>query len=289
MRWSALERCARRREIAVFSVIIPVFNRAQWIGRAIRSVLAQGVDDCEVIVVDDASEDDTVGVVKEAFGDAVRMVELAQNSGVSAARNRGIEVARGEWLAFLDSDDEWLADKVLKQRRALAESGLPVCHTDEIWMRNGVRVNPHKHHQKYGGDIFLRALPLCVMSPSSIAIHREVFEQVGLFDETLPACEDYELWLRIAARWSVCYVPEKLIVKYGGHADQLSQAHYAMDRFRVYALDKLLQEAPQLALEKRAAARQMLLRKAGIVRRGALKHDNVELAKCMAAYIEEWK
>ena len=149
MRWSAQKRSAKRREYAVYSVIIPVFNRAQWIGRAVRSVLAQDVDDYEVIVVDDASEDDTVGVVKEAFGDGVRVIELAQNRGVSAARNRGIEAARGEWLAFLDSDDEWLADKLLKQRRALAESGLPVCHTDEIWIRNGVRVNPHKHHQKY--------------------------------------------------------------------------------------------------------------------------------------------
>lgn len=289
MRWSAQKRSAKRREYAVYSVIIPVFNRAQWIGRAVRSVLAQDVDDYEVIVVDDASEDDTVGVVKEAFGDGVRVIELAQNSGVSAARNRGIEAARGEWLAFLDSDDEWLADKLLKQRRALAESGLPVCHTDEIWIRNGVRVNPHKHHQKYGGDIFLRALPLCVMSPSSIVIHRDVFDQVGLFDEALPACEDYELWLRIAAQWSVCYVPEKLIVKYGGHADQLSQAHYAMDRFRVYALDKLLHTAQELDSEKRTAARGMLLRKARIVHRGALKHDNVDLAEHMAAYMEQWK
>lgn len=273
----------------MFSVIIPVYNRAQWIGRAIRSALVQGVDDCEVIVVDDASEDDTVGAVRGEFGDAVRIIELGQNGGVSAARNRGIEAARGEWLAFLDSDDEWLADKLLKQRHALAESALPVCHTDEVWIRNGVRVNPHKHHQKYGGDIFLRALPLCVMSPSSIVIHRQVFEQVGLFDEVLPACEDYELWLRIAARWSVCYLPEKLIVKYGGHADQLSQAHYAMDRFRVYALDKLLRSAPELGAEKRAAARQILLRKARIVHRGALKHDNGDLAESMGSYIDEWK
>ena len=105
----------------------------------------------------------------------VKIVSLAANSGVSAARNRGIAAAAGEWIALLDSDDEWLPNKLAQQAAALCESGLLICHTDEIWIRNGVRVNPHKHHQKYGGDIFFQALPLCVMSPSSIAIHRQSF------------------------------------------------------------------------------------------------------------------
>lgn len=273
----------------MFSVIIPVYNRRELIGRAVRSVLSQriGVGTFEIIVVDDASQDGTVDAVRSEFGASVRLVELKENGGVSAARNRGIERARGQWLAFLDSDDEWLPDKLYKQQQALVKTCLPVCHTDEIWVRNGVRVNPHKHHQKYGGDIFLNALPLCVMSPSSIVIHREVFEQIGNFDESLPACEDYELWLRIAARWSVCYLPEKLIIKYGGHADQLSQAYYAMDRFRVYALDRLLLNT-SLSQDKYEAARHMLLRKAGIVYGGARKHDNAELASSMRGYLKRW-
>ena len=258
--------------------------------RAVRSVLSQRIGDgaFEVIVVDDASQDGTAEAVRREFGASVQVIEMQENGGVSAARNRGIERARGQWLAFLDSDDEWLPDKLDRQMGALARTSLPVCHTDEIWVRNGVRVNPHKHHQKYGGDIFLQALPLCVMSPSSIVIHREVFDKIGAFDEGLPACEDYELWLRIAARWSVCYIPEKLIVKYGGHADQLSQAYYAMDRFRVYALDRLLQNVPELSHEKCEAAREMLVRKAGIVYRGALKHGNAELAHSMEGYLQRW-
>ena len=272
----------------MFSVIIPVYNRRDLVLRAVRSVLNQRLENREVIVVDDASQDGSADAVRSAFGDAVRVLQLDDNVGVSAARNRGMLAARGEWLAFLDSDDEWLPNKLLRQEAALRDSGLLVCHTNEIWVRNGVRVNPHKHHQKYGGDIFLKALPLCVMSPSSAGVHRSVFERIGGFDEELPACEDYEMWLRIAARWSVCYVEEKLIVKYGGHADQLSQAYYAMDRFRVYALDRLLMSSVELAEEKRQAALQMLLRKARIVHKGAEKRGNSALQTRMAEYLERW-
>ena len=273
----------------MFSVIIPVYNRRDLVSRAIRSVLEQQGPDREIIVVDDASTDGTADQVRAEFGGAVELVIMEQNGGVSAARNRGIEQAKGEWIALLDSDDEWLPGKLTRQAAALRESGLLVCHTDEIWIRDGVRVNPHKHHRKYGGDIFLKALPLCVMSPSSIAIHREVFAAVGLFDEQLPACEDYELWLRIACHYEVIYLEEKLIRKYGGHADQLSQAHYAMDRFRVYALDKLLGTATELAAERKAAARVMLLRKARIVHKGAVKRGNGELERQMGDYLARWQ
>ena len=273
----------------MFSVVIPVYNRRALVGRAIRSVLAQQEADFEVIVVDDASDDGTPEQVREEFGSTVKIVILQENSGVAAARNRGIAATAGEWIALLDSDDEWLPNKLARQAAALRTSGLWVCHTDEIWIRNGVRVNPHKHHQKYGGDIFFRALPLCVMSPSSIAIHRRVFADVGMFDECLPACEDYELWLRVASRYEVAYLAEQLIRKYGGHADQLSQAYYAMDRFRVYALDKLLRETPQLAPDRAAAAQAMLLHKARIVWRGATKRDNAELQRQMEVYVERWE
>ncbi len=273
----------------MFSVIIPTYNRRQWVGRAVRSVLAQTFRDWELIVVDDASDDDTVDYVRDEFGSALQLIELEENGGVSAARNRGIEAAQGEFMAFLDSDDEFLPKKLEKQAAALDESALWVCHTDEIWVRDGVRVNPHKHHQKYGGDIFFNALPLCAMSSSCTVIHRRVFAEVGLFDESLPACEDYELWLRIGARYEVVFLAEKLTIKYGGHDDQLSQAHYAMDRFRVYALDKLLSAQPGLAAERREAARQVLLRKARIVCKGANKRGNGELAARMASYIERWQ
>lgn len=273
----------------MISVVIPVYNRRELVGRAIRSVLAQTYRDFELLVVDDASDDGTAELVRAEFGGVVQLLVRAENGGVSAARNCAIEAAGGEWLAFLDSDDEWLPDKLAKQVTALGEADLQICHTEEIWIRNGVRVNPHKHHQKYGGDIFLKALPLCVMSPSSMAIHRDVFARVGLFDETLPACEDYDLFLRITSRYEVLFLEEYLIVKYGGHADQLSRAYYAMDRFRVGAIDKLLRQMPDLRPDYRSAARAMLLKKAHIVYKGAIKHDNEELRRDMERYIERWQ
>jgi len=281
--------CEKTHGPSMISVILPVYNRRDLVGRAIRSVLGQKYVDWEVVVVDDGSEDGTAEGIEDEFGDAVRLLRKHRNEGVSAARNLGIREARGEWLALLDSDDEWLPQKLQRQVEALAQSKLLICHSDEIWIRNGVRVNPHKHHRKFGGDIFFKALPLCVMSPSSIVIHHSVFARLGLFDERLPACEDYEFFLRLTANYEVDYVAEKLLLKYGGHADQLSRAHAAMDRFRVYALDKLLTAMPALEEEKRDRARSMLIKKARIVAGGAKKRDNHSLADEMQQYLDCWE
>ena len=273
----------------MISVIIPVYNRREVVGRAIRSVLAQTWTEREVIVVDDGSDDGSGEVIGAVFGSAVRLLVQPRNRGVSAARNRAMEAARGEWLAFLDSDDEWLPTKLEKQMEALQATRLAVCHTEEIWIRRGVRVNPRKHHRKTGGDIFLQALPRCIMSPSSILLHRDVLERVGPFDETLPVCEDYDLFLRMAWRYRVAFLEEPLLVKYGGHEDQLSRAYPAMDRFRVRALDKLLQSAEDLSPGKREAARRVLLEKAGIVCNGARKRNNLALLGEMEPYLERWR
>ena len=255
-------------------------------------MLAQTCTDCEVLVVDDGSNDGTWEFLQEEFGlrASMRLLRSDANRGVSAARNSGLAAARGEWMAFLDSDDEWKPRKLERQLAALNDSGLNVCHTEEIWVRNGVRVNPHKHHRKYGGRIFLHAVPLCVMSPSSIVIHRSVFDCIGSFDESLPACEDYDFFLRLACRYDVVYLEEELIVKYGGHEDQLSRAHYAMDRFRVKALDRILREQRAALTEaERQAARETLVKKARIVRDGAAKRENAELAASMSEYLERWE
>ena len=221
------------------SVIIPTYNRGEVVLRALRSVFAQDHAVDQVIVVDDGSTDDTIERVERNFPGVELIVQT--NHGVSHARNRGIERARNEWLAFLDSDDEWLPGKITAQLAAIMSDGISrVCHSDEIWVRNGRRVNPMNKHRKYGGDIFLYCLPRCVMSPSSVVLHRSVVEELGGFDETLPVCEDYDLWLRIASQTTVLYVPEKLLIKYGGHEDQLSRSSWGMDRYRIQALEKLL-------------------------------------------------
>lgn len=271
------------------SVIIPSFNRIGVLPRAIDSVLIQMADSMEIIVVDDGSVDGTDVYLDENYPQ-VTLIKQA-NQGVSAARNAAIQQARGDWIALLDSDDQWLDNKLKQQLAELDKTGLKVCHTDEIWIRNGVRVNQMNKHKKRGGKIFQHCLPLCAMSPSSIVIHRSVFEELGTFDESLPACEDYDLWLRIAAHYEVAYIERPLIKKYGGHDDQLSRQFWGMDRFRVIALDNLLSNpdnVTSLNEQDYEAALAMLIKKTKILLKGAVKHDNQVLIKDCEERLGRW-
>jgi glycosyltransferase involved in cell wall biosynthesis len=255
------------------SVIIPTHNRAETLPRALDSVLAQSFAATEIIVVDDASSDDTQTLISKHYPQA-RYLRLPENLGVSAARNRGIALARGQWIALLDSDDAWLEGKLAAQKSALESAPAHrLCHTEEIWIRNGKRVNAMHKHAKSGGYIFQRCLPLCVISPSSVLLHRSVFSDFGVFDEQLPACEDYDLWLRICASEPALFVPTAQIIKHGGHADQLSRRFWGMDRFRIQALEKILQSAV-LDRQQRQAASAMLVEKARIFAQGAEKRGH---------------
>ncbi|MCP4996514.1 MAG: glycosyltransferase family 2 protein, partial [Gammaproteobacteria bacterium] len=139
------------------------------------------------------------------------------------------------------------------------------------------RVNQMKKHAKSGGHIFQNCLPLWVISPSSAIIHRDLFNEVGTFDEELPACEDYDLWLRICARHPVAFVEQPQIKKYGGHEDQLSHHYWGMDRFRIQALEKIIQSGV-LNHADRTLAVQTLTAKAEILAQGASKRDKHEEA-----------
>ncbi len=258
------------------SVIIPTFNRAGLLKRALQSVLKQSLPVDEIIVVDDGSEDGTAELVRKSFPQIQYLCQ--PNHGVSAARNAGIRKAKSDWIALLDSDDEWLPRKIEKQVEALQSiPSFRLCHTDEIWIRNGRRVNPMKKHRKYGGDIFEHCLPLCVISPSSVMIHKSIFKKYGTFDEQLPVCEDYDMWLRICAFEPVLFLNEKLIIKYGGHDDQLSHTFWGMDRFRIQALEKIIAH-PQLTEEKKRIATAMLRRKLEIYINGAEKRNKKDEA-----------
>ncbi len=268
------------------SIIIPVYNRAQSIRRAIQSILAQTYSNFEIIVIDDGSTDDLLSVLAEF--PLVRLFRQS-NQGVSSARNVGIKAAKGEWVAFLDSDDEWLPTKLAQQAKWIeSHPDERVVHTDELWIRNGVRVNPRKRHKKHGGDIFEYCLPLCAMSPSSIMIHQDVFKAVGLFDEQLPACEDYDLWLRICSQYSVHFIDAALIKKYGGHEDQLSRKYWGMDRFRIIALQKII-DSKTLTEEQSQSAKEMLVAKLRVYMIGLKKrHKLSELnryEKMLANYL----
>ncbi|MFQ5451107.1 MAG: glycosyltransferase family 2 protein [Nitrospinaceae bacterium] len=251
------------------TVIIPTYNRGYCLGESIRSVMAQTRADFELLVVDDGSTDGTENIVRR-FPE-VRYIRCEKNSGVSRARNLGVQQARGRYLCFLDSDDVW-REKKLETQISWMEShrDCPVSYTDEIWIRRGRRVNPMNKHRKYSGDIFRHCLPLCIVSPSSVMMRASLFSEVGGFDEKMPVCEDYDLWLRIAFKYRFHFIEKKLIIKQGGHEDQLSRRYWGMDRFRVYALKKLLDE-PSLDGERRRRVLETFLYKCGILIQGFSK------------------
>lgn len=249
------------------SLIIPTHDRAHTLVRALDSALAQTRPVDEIIVVDDGSTDGTEMLIRNRYPQVV--YRRQPNRGVSAARNHGIRIAIGDRIALLDSDDSWQPRKLERQLSTLPPDAR-IAHCDELWIRNGVRVNQMRKHAKAGGRIYRHCLPLCAISPSAVLIHREVFERVGLFDESLPACEDYDLWLRVTARWPVHYLDEPLVIKHGGHADQLSRRHPAMDRFRVRALEKMLAD-DVLDDPDRQATLATLIDKLAILEQGARK------------------
>lgn len=257
------------------SVIIPTFNRGWIVKEAVDSVLGQTFTDFELIVVDDGSADHTPDILK-AYEDRLLVIRQ-ENEGVSVARNRGIQAATGELISFLDSDDLWLPRKLERQTAFFdATPGAMVCQTEETWIRNGKRVNPKERHRKESGHFFERSLSLCLVSPSAVMIRRNLFDAVGFFDESLPACEDYDLWLRIGYRYPIHLIDDPLIIKRGGHADQLSRAP-GLDRFRIKALIKLLESGGLSSSQARTAA-DVLAEKCTIYADGCTKRGRADEA-----------
>ncbi len=269
------------------TVVIPVYNRKKFIQRALRSVIKQSTPAAQIIVVDDGSSDGGCRSLNLRYPQ-VEVIRQPQ-SGVSAARNAAIKASQCKWIAFLDSDDEWLPEKLERQFDWIdAHRGTRIVHSDEIWIRNSVRVNPKLKHSKSGGWIFSKCLPLCVISPSAAVIEKSIFEEVGLFDEELPVCEDYDMWLRITHKFPVGYLDDRLVIKYGGHADQLSKAYPAIDRYRITAILKLL-KSNALTLPQRQLAIDEMMRKVEIYCNGAAsrgKMHEVEKYKAIAQQFE---
>ena len=170
------------------SIVIPTFNRIGSLPRALDSALNQTYQPSEIIVVDNGSSDGTTKLLRERYPSIRLLIE--KKLGVSAARNKGIRHSKFQWIALLDSDDAWDKTKLEKQKNALASSQdqFRLVHTDEIWIRNGNKFNQMKKHQKFGGDIFNNCLSLCCISPSSVLINKNIFKEVGYFDESLPVC-----------------------------------------------------------------------------------------------------
>ena len=264
------------------SVIIPTFNRAQMVRRAIESVLAQTFRDFELIVVDDGSTDETRAFL-ESQKDKIVALFHERNRGPAAARNTGIAASNAPMIAFLDSDDYWLPQKLEVQASFFRQHPQAIaCQTEEVWIRRGKRVNPKKIHRKPSGHIFVPSLRLCLISPSAIMIKKQILDQIGWFDETLPACEDYDLWLRLTCKWPVHLITKPFVVKHGGHPDQLSAKFWGMDRFRIRSIVKVLC-SDELSKEYREAALSELRRKCRIYASGCLKRGKQEEARFFEA------
>ena len=251
------------------SVILPTYNREHTLRRAIDSVLSQTLQPFEFIVIDDGSTDETKRLLKENYPMVQYLYQA--NGGVSSARNKGIQHSCGDWIALLDSDDEWMPDKLESQSRIINNSNNNhFIHTNEIWIRKGVRVNQMKKHEKYGGWIFEKCLDICKISPSSSMISKKIFDDIGLFDESLKVCEDYDMWLRISSKYEISYLDEPLIVKYGGHDDQLSNVKNGIEQYRIRSLEKILQSS-KLNENQFNSAKKALLKKYHIYLNGAKK------------------
>lgn len=259
----------------MISVIIPTCNRVVLLERAIQSVLAQRHPCCELIVIDDGSTDNTAEMVSRlSIGATVSIRYLKQeNRGAAAARNHGIRAATGSLVAFLDSDDWWLPDKLALQLAAMAAAPrYAISHTREIWYRHGQRVNQKKKHDPPHGDIFAASLRMCVVGMSTVMARRDLFERYGLFDEHLPCCEDYDLWLRVGSREPFLLVGQALTAKNGGRPDQLSALHrQGMDVHRIHSLRKILASGVLNSRQHRLAQVE-LVRKCTIYGQGCCKH-----------------
>ena len=271
-------------DIIDISVIIPTYNRYEFLKRALSSVYAQIHLPKEIIVIDDGSTDNTSQIVQD-FPDIKYIYQ--KNAGVSSARNLGIKHSSNEWIAFLDSDDEWHIDKLALQVQYHENNpNIQISYTDELWIRDAKEVKIPKKFKKYGGDVFEQCLSHCIIAPSSVFISKEILNQVenddDIFDESLEVCEDYDLWLRIASKNEIGLVDEKLIIKYAGHDDQLSFKYWGMDRFRVLALENLFKNNIKESLVKGE-----LIKKYTLLLKGAIKYDKIHDIKIYEKRLRE--
>ena len=256
------------------SVVIPTFNRLSVLTRALDSAINQTIKPHEIIVIDDGSSDQTRNWIRNKFPEINYFYQ--KNMGVSTARNTGIDMAKGDWIAFLDSDDEWDKAKLELQSKAIHNNkDIPLSHTNEISIKNGVRINQKRGHQKFGGQIFNRCLKKCIISPSTVIIRKDIFNEIGLFDTSLPVCEDYDLWLRVTARYPVLLLEKELTIKYGGHSDQLSNIDSGIEKYHIISLEKLLLKNFIDPVFKKNA-KETLLQKLEIYSSGLKKRSKVD-------------
>lgn len=271
-------------------IIIPFYNRKALVKRAIKSVQNQSFQDWKLWMVDDGSSDGAIEELKKEFeSQKIQFIQLDKNQGVSAARNQGIKLGHNSWVAFLDSDDEWLPQKLEKQMQYLKQYPETVLiHCNETWVKDNKVVKQKKKHKKPEGRAFNACVLLCCISPSATVIRRKVLESLDFFREDFPVCEDYDLWLKVTSKFDIAFLEESLLIKHGGHKDQLSRAYPIMDYWRVKALAPYLTNV-DLSLSERQQVKQVLLERCDILLKGYQKHQNFKNQKEVELYIDRAK
>jgi glycosyltransferase involved in cell wall biosynthesis len=252
------------------SAIIPTYNRHPLLLEALTSIKEQSYPTIECIVVDDGSTDATPEI--SDFQD-VRYIRIEHTGLPGQVRNRGAQEASGSILAFLDSDDLWMPDKIEKQVRFLSDHPeIPICHTREIWKRGERIISQAGQRHKRSGNIFKDCLKKCIVGPSTTVLTKSLFTDIGMFNPTLEIAEDYELWLRISARYQFGYIDEPLVIKRGGHTDQLSAKYGQIEIFRIKALseniDQKVFNPAQLDLARMELERKCRIYAGGCIKRG---------------------
>jgi glycosyltransferase involved in cell wall biosynthesis len=269
------------------SVVVPTCNKREQVAQALQSALAQTYRNFEIAIVDDGSTDGTPAHVFRTFGAEPKAIDIVShlnpaalrpffhhfvhdgvtfkyhyhtNRGLAAARNRGIRHARGSYVAFLEAEDRWDPTHLETQLAFLeANQGARISRVGEHPGRTCPRGRRPGRAERASGWLFASALENCPASISCAVIHRSCFTECGAFDENLPACEDYDLWLRLSARFPIYYVDGPEVVHRSPRAE-ISPHAWTWDRFRVYALEKSFQSG-HLDPEQRFLVSQEIVRR----------------------------
>jgi len=263
------------------SVVIPCYNRPEWSVRAIKSVIDQSYKNWQLIVIDDGSTDNTyerISSYLESCDDITYTLVKTPNLGVSHARNLGIKLSESPYISFLDCDDEWLPHKLESQMSFLKNSpDLKWVYSDERWLKNNQLFNKKNQHCKFAENIFENSVERCFIGASTVVMAREIFNEVGYFNESFPVCEDYDLWLRASHQYPIGFISEELIIKHGGHNDQLSTKYKAMDYWRVKSSASMFVKV--MDNKKKLAIKNFINKKAPILIHGFEKYNAPEKAK----------
>jgi glycosyltransferase involved in cell wall biosynthesis len=294
-----------------FSIIIPTYNRSNFLLNAIQSVLKQTLKSFEIIIVDDNSNDDTKKKILE-FSNMInknliikndfffiktlqskcveiesflesedqnfKYIKLKKNNGVSISRNIGSLFSRYNFLCFLDSDDLWHKNKLQKQSKViLSNKDIHLIHTNEKWLFNGKHLNKKNIHKVDKNSFIADSLMRCMISPSSVCIKKNIFFDCNGFNEDYTVCEDYDLWLKFLFHYNISYIDEKLVTKHGGHEGQLSKRFNGMDYWRVKSLIYLLKRNKSdnfLEICTQKEIKRIILFKSKILSDVFLKYNN---------------